>query len=631
MSPELKLVAEHSESGLTYREGGLEFSVSKARLRWEIRIARDTTVLGVDVVNLGDAKARRAVANGLRGATDEELDLVRRVLVGLAYRVDEDWQAHVDWESAGAEARREMAALLRDADRVAANAGRVAALETASSRLLDDPGLLFQIGEAVAAQGVVGERTNVLLMYLAVTSRLTSEPISLFVKGDSSAGKSHLVGRTLTLFPDAVHIDLTSVSEKALIYDARPYTHKTIVFFEAHGQANELVNYLVRTLISEGQIRHMTVERDESGAHVGKEIVKQGPTNFITTTTAPEGHAENETRVWTLLVDDSEEATRGVLALSGRRAAGDFLAPTVTDWQAAQEWLESAGETEVVVPYGPVLASMMPAEPVRMRRDFIRLVVLIKVCAILHQRQRARDDYGRVVAVPADYAMVHSLVDAAFGRVLLGVTEKTTELVDATADLLAAKEAVSASPADARVSYSELVSATRHPKYYISRWLRPAIEIGLLDNTESTRGKAAQLKLGGFKRADPRALPSAEDLAERLGVSFGWIDPITGGAGRAGAKVLHRSSDATGEVGQVFPAETWEPEPWQHSQLRRENNVALLPDVGATVQRSLFTDLLAADQIGWCRGCGARTGGPEGLCGRCRQAGDGNGPGGGEG
>src|SRR5262249_15452627 len=161
-------------------------------------------------------------------------------------------------------------------------------------------------------------------------------------------------------------------------------------------------SYLVRTLISEGQIRHQTVESTPQGL-VGREIVKEGPTNFITTTTLPELHAENETRIWTILVDDSPGTTRGVLAVQAQKALGSFRPPDVGNLRCAFEWLKEAGAKEAVVPFAEILAVAMPDRPLRIRRDFLRLLQLVKVCALLHQGQRKLDDKGRVVADLADY------------------------------------------------------------------------------------------------------------------------------------------------------------------------------------------------------------------------------------
>ena len=48
-------------------------------------------------------------------------------------------------------------------------------------------------------------------------------------------------------------------------------------------------------------------------------IEKEGPTNFIYTTTAPELHPENETRHWSLLVDESPAQTAAVKKETARK------------------------------------------------------------------------------------------------------------------------------------------------------------------------------------------------------------------------------------------------------------------------------------------------------------------------
>ncbi len=54
-------------------------------------------------------------------------------------------------------------------------------------------------GDVVAALGVAGERVAVMLVFLAMVSRLLPRPVSVAVKGPSSAGKSFLVEQTLRL------------------------------------------------------------------------------------------------------------------------------------------------------------------------------------------------------------------------------------------------------------------------------------------------------------------------------------------------------------------------------------------------------------------------------------------------
>jgi hypothetical protein len=510
---------------LRYAVGPISVCVAKDREKWRVIVRREEEVLGVAVVNLAEVKGRRELLRSVQGMTEGETKELSRFLLNLAATVEGDWAEH---EHRAAE-RQELEQQERE-ERTAAEveAGMREQLQVIESVALDylsDPALLHRIGEALEHRGLVGERRNGQLLYLCVLSQVTEVPISVVVKGDSSGGKSHLVKTVLEAVPEEAHIDLTSMSEKGLIYDVRPYAHRTVVLFEVHGEGGEFTTYLIRTLISEGQIKHLTVE-NTTGVPMGREIVKKRPTNFITTTTHPELHTENENRIWTLLVDESPGTTREVMAHQAEMATGKVQEAKMDDLHAVFTWLQVAGAKEAVVPFAEELADALPAKRLRLRRDFPRLLQLIKVCALLHQQQRQRDDQGRVVAELSDYAMIRALVAPIFMRTIAGVTEKTMDLVEALERVLDKKrEKRLAGTAD----YADLVAATGYPKDYISRWLRPALNIGLVDNdTAGERGRAASLTMGKFQVGEDGVLPSASALAEAAGVSVQWVCPVTG-------------------------------------------------------------------------------------------------------
>jgi hypothetical protein len=257
--------------GLDYRCQPFTVTVRKNRTRWEVIVRREQDVLGVESLNLADAKGRRNLLGSLRGVTPGEAEALGAALVRLAAKVATDWKNCQD-KLAGETHAAEEKQLVDTAERAqAAKEKRLADIEGVAAVVLADPRLLCRIGRAVAARGVVGEGANALIVVLAVISQITDDPISVVVKGDSSGGKSFLVVRVLKLFPDDWHIDFTSMSEKALIYDPREYKHKTVVVFEVHGQGGEFSSYIIRTLISEGCIRHQTVEQD-AGRLVGREL-----------------------------------------------------------------------------------------------------------------------------------------------------------------------------------------------------------------------------------------------------------------------------------------------------------------------------------------------------------------------
>src|SRR5262249_52005473 len=93
------------------------------------------------------------------------------------------------------------------------------------------PRILDRFADPVTARGLVGEERAAKLLYLSVTSRFLSRPISAVVKGPSSAGKSHLVERVLEFFPESAYYALTRMSERALAYSDVPLKHRLLVIY----------------------------------------------------------------------------------------------------------------------------------------------------------------------------------------------------------------------------------------------------------------------------------------------------------------------------------------------------------------------------------------------------------------
>jgi ABC-type nitrate/sulfonate/bicarbonate transport system ATPase subunit len=79
---------------------------------------------------------------------------------------------------------------------------------------------------------------------------------------------------------------------------------RTLILFEAVALREErektesnLTAYIVRSLLSEGEISYPVTVRGGDGEWATKTITKHGPTNLIVTTTAASMHGENETRM----------------------------------------------------------------------------------------------------------------------------------------------------------------------------------------------------------------------------------------------------------------------------------------------------------------------------------------------
>ena len=339
-----------------------------------------------------------------------------------------------------------------------------------------------------------------MTLYLALTSRFLSRPVSVAVKGPSSGGKSFTVESVLRFFPpEAVHC-MTAVSDRALAYTEADLQHRFLVVYEAAGMLGEFASYLIRSLLSEGRLVYEVVEKTQNGFRP-RRIEKQGPTGLLVTTTAVRLHPENETRLLSLQVTDTPEQTRAIL-----RAIAENRVVTIDPgpWLALQHWLAHA-EHRVVIPYASALAEQVPPVAVRLRRDFGQLLALIRAHAILHQATRERDGEGRILATLEDYAIVRTLVlDVIAEGIDATVAPIVRETVAAVQTLLA--------DGHLEASLRQIAHALGLDKSAAARRIATAVQLGYLRNLEDRKGRPARLILGEPLPESVSILPSCEVL-----------------------------------------------------------------------------------------------------------------------
>lgn len=211
----------------------------------------------------------------------------------------------------------------------------------------------------------------------------------------------------LTFFPDDTYHQLTASSERASIYDDKSLVHRMVILSEAAGLGGGLPAYIMRSLLSEGQVQYPTVDATPEGCRP-RTIERAGPTGPIVTTTVSQLDKELETRLLSLSIDGDVVQARNIIvstAVGPVNRSGDS-----SRWHELQVWL-SAGDKRVVIPFAKVLAESVPPVDVRMRRDFKQVLTLIKAHALLHQGTRKSNKAGQIVAtIDGDYAAGWKLV-----------------------------------------------------------------------------------------------------------------------------------------------------------------------------------------------------------------------------
>jgi hypothetical protein len=401
------------------------------------------------------------------------------------------------------------------------------------SELAQAPDLVERAVRQVHEMGVVGERDLIVLNYVAATSRVLKNPVNILIKGASSGGKSFTTLRVLELIgPDYVN-QLTSSSALSLVYDTRPLSNTVLVLFEASqmqadADKDSTFAMLVRTLISEGKIIHQTTVEDQNsptGRRVER-IVREGPIALITTTTG-EVYSENDTRMLSWHIHEDRDQTAAVMDGLADRAIGAVLAPgELAVWHDLQRWI-ALGPNDAVIPFARQITAAIQPLMVRFRRDVGSLFSFIKASALLHQGQRQVDAQGRVVATVADYALAYPIFSKVMaessGKAVPDNVRAVIKLIVERAGATTAKPTgmrfqrveVAGHAAEVTISSSEIGTATGIGKWAAYRAILIAIDLGLLTNNETRRGKPFRLVLKSrTSEADASLLPDPRTITQ---------------------------------------------------------------------------------------------------------------------
>ena len=371
--------------------------------------------------------------------------------------------------------------------------------------LLEDPDLLKRIEGTIRAGGYAGDPTAPMLVYFALTSRVLDRPSNLALVAPSAAGKNYAVDAALALMPEAAYHMIKAGSARAIIYADADYEHKIVIFAEADSIPEDgPAASAVRSLATDNSMTYDVVERDEeTGRHETRRIEKAGPTGLLTTSTR-RLNEQLSTRMLTISISDTPEHVREVMLAHAQSVNGIRPNIDVAPFQALQRWLELAGERRVTIPFAKDLALTVPADLIRMNRDFRQLLTMIESVALLHQCQRERDPQGRIIATLDDYRMVRErLLDVFTATATDGITSSVRETVEALRKLYDGKYPV---------MMKTVADHLKLPKNTTLYRVRAARAGGYIVNLETKRGQPAKLIPGDPLPEEKLALPEPSDL-----------------------------------------------------------------------------------------------------------------------
>jgi DNA primase len=354
-----------------WRVRGLPSKPQPGSLRVNLLCSREGGAFHVDTLELYSARQRAHFTKLTSDELTVEERVIKRDLGEVLLKLEEFLEKRQ--KAAEVSAKRE----LTDTE-------KNEALE-----LLRDPKLLERILEDFERCGVVGERTNKLLGYLAATSRKLAEPLAVVIQSSSAAGKSSLMDAVLELMPEEERVQYSAMTGQSLFYMGETnLQHKILAIVEEQGA--ERASYALKLLQSEGELTIASTGKDPAtGRLVTQEYRVEGPVMIFQTTTAVDMDEELLNRCIVLTVDEGREQTR---AIHERQRRARTLEGMVAR-QERQRILALHQNAQrlirplfVVNPYAAELR--FPDHQTRMRRDHTKYLGLIEAVALLHQYQR---------------------------------------------------------------------------------------------------------------------------------------------------------------------------------------------------------------------------------------------------
>src|SRR5580658_1105758 len=467
----------------------------------------------------------------------------------------------------------------------------------AAMELLRDPRLVDRILSDLERCGMVGEETNKLVSYLAVTSRLLDAPLAILVQASSAAGKSALMEAVLALVPEEQQVQYSAMTGQSLFYMGESdLKHKVLAIVEEEGALRAA--YALKLLQSEGVLTIASTGKDATtGRLITHQYRVEGPVMIFLTTTAIDLDEELLNRCLVLTVDEDRAQTQAIhqkqreaQTLEGLLAKHDRNELLATH-RNAQRLLKSM---LVVNPYARELTFL--DSQTRTRRDHMKYLTLIRSIALLYQHQRPRKTTVHrgltleyIEVTKDDIAMANRLAHEVLGRSLDELPPQTRRLLLLVDEMVRQTcEQKLIERQDYRFSRKDVRAFARWSDSQLKRHLHRLEELEYLVVHQGGRGQSMVYELV-FERQEDSARPALPGLIEIAKLSGCEYDEKKSGlegqkSGSSPAQVrgvsgggAGRRAPATTRAGSDFYVDREKNTSWEQEQ----NPVVIVPPIVA--------------------------------------------------
>lgn len=389
----------------------------------------------------------------------------------------------------------------------------------AAQEFLENENVLELIDRELGKE-IVGEENTRKICFLSLTSALIPDKIHLRLTGPSGGGKSHILNIVSSFFPDEMFaLRRTRVTPTYFEYALQGLDLDGMIIQIQEWEGAEGAEVTLRPLLSGDQdgIKAGIVDRNSQGQLEARDLEATGKPVFQTASTQLELDKEFETRTWRSEIDASEEQTGAVLKHHALEAMGED-AVTSDKRDLIRNCIRFLGDkpSSIRIYYAGFIADSFPRDDVRLRRDFKKILALIKAHAFLHQYHRPKveeDGELHILATREDYEAVMDMVKQSFGITVKDLDSNLRNVYDCIKDMTTLDETWE-EPAYEVEDVSEEMSLAKETA---RKYLRQLAEKGYLDKEDHPDDKRKnRYKISAAEKDVEADLPSFKEALDPL-------------------------------------------------------------------------------------------------------------------
>lgn len=257
-------------------------------------------------------------------------------------------------------------------------------------------------------------------------------PLNTLVSSESTAGKSFLCKNIVEIFPKDLFEYRTKITPEAFTYwkadDENWDWDGKICYLEDISQ-KLLDSPTFKIMCSEGS----TATIVDKGKSIDLSV--SGKPVILITTASTNPKTEILNRFQIISMDESKEQTERIVFSQARKSEIGESEPYNSKYTRALSHLK---RRKIIIPFGVKIAEFLKEnynfKSLRLRRDFSRLLTLIKSSAALYQFQRFTNK-GSIIASEKDYEIARECINYIQTQTFRGLTHRLKKAFDCCKEL----------------------------------------------------------------------------------------------------------------------------------------------------------------------------------------------------